>query len=263
MVATQRAGAGAGAGAAAASLARQPKNRKSKRAAQHREPKLVENPKAALLIRGTTCSGVIQELLRDLYIIKKPFATHFSRKNDIRPFEDATSIEFFSLKNDASLFAFGSHSKKRPHNLVLGRLFDHQMLDMVELGITQFQGLSSFAGAKSKEISSRPLMIFDGDGFEHGENLTQLRSLLLDFFRGQAVDKVNLRGLDHAIVCTAAADDQIKLRTYSLQLRKVRAPSPSGSASGPFAQMHAGGSMRKQNFATSESPDDILYHQDL
>ena len=132
---------------------------------------------------------MIQELLRDLYIIKKPFATHFSRKNDIRPFEDATSIEFFSLKNDASLFAFGSHSKKRPHNLVLGRLFDHQMLDMVELGITQFQGLSSFAGAKSKEISSRPLMIFDGDGFEHGENLTQLRSLLLDFFRGQAVDK--------------------------------------------------------------------------
>lgn len=31
--------------------------------------------------------------------------------------------EFFSVRNDASLFIFGSHSKKRPHNLVLGMFF--------------------------------------------------------------------------------------------------------------------------------------------
>ena len=39
----------------------------------------------------------------------------------MRPFEDQTSLEFMSQKNDASLFAFGSHSKKRPHNLVFGK----------------------------------------------------------------------------------------------------------------------------------------------
>lgn len=249
-----------------ANLARQPKNRRSKRAAEKREPKLEENPKSTLLIRGMTCSNVITELLRDMYIVKKPFAKHFSRKNDIRPFEDASSLEFFSLKNDSSLFAFGSHSKKRPHNLVLGRMFDHQMLDMCELGITNFQGLAAFRKtAKPKEISSRPLMIFDGDGFEHNENLTQLRSLLLDFFRGAPADKVNLRGIDHAIVCTAVGGEAVTLRTYSIGLKKVRrrccllrsTPQPAAAhAAAALLCCHGSAtrSMRKIIFATSDNP---------
>ena len=32
-------------------------------------------------------------------------------------------------------FLFGSNSKKRPNNVVIGRLYEHQLLDMVELGI--------------------------------------------------------------------------------------------------------------------------------
>jgi ribosome production factor 2 len=242
------------------SLARQPKNRRSKRAAEKRAPKLEENPKSTLLIRGLTTSGVITELLRDLYIVKKPFAKHFSRKNEIRPFEDASSLEFFSLKNDASLFAFGSHSKKRPHNLVLGRMFDHQMLDMCELGISNFQGLAAFAKtARPKEISSRPLMIFDGDGFEHNDNLSKLRSLLLDFFRGAPADKVNLRGIDHAIVCTAVGGEAVTLRTYSIGLKKVRAISLSPEHTHTHARAHthrAARSMRKIIFATSDIRED-------
>ena len=60
---------------------------------------------------------------------------HLRRHNAVHPFEDATPMEFLSQKNDASLFAFGTHSKKRPHNLVFGRLFDHHILDMVETGV--------------------------------------------------------------------------------------------------------------------------------
>ena len=32
--------------------------------------------------------------------------------------------EFFSQKCDASLFMFGSHSKKRPNNIVIGNFYD-------------------------------------------------------------------------------------------------------------------------------------------
>ncbi|WP_411024078.1 hypothetical protein, partial [Salmonella sp. s58079] len=63
------------------------------------------------------------------------------KKNIMRPFEDSTSMEFFSKKSDCSLFLFGSHNKKRPNNLVFGRMFDFHVLDMFELGIEKFTSL--------------------------------------------------------------------------------------------------------------------------
>jgi len=53
------------------------------------------------------------------YDIKKPHGKILSRPNDILPFENITPVEEFSRKNDASLFMFASHNKKRPHNLIL------------------------------------------------------------------------------------------------------------------------------------------------
>lgn len=41
-------------------------------------------------------------------------------KHDILPFESTTQIEAFSKKYDSSLFFFGTHTKKRPNNIVLG-----------------------------------------------------------------------------------------------------------------------------------------------
>jgi hypothetical protein len=41
-----------------------------------------------------------------------------SKNNVTRPFEDRSSVEFLGRANDCSLFAFGSHSKKRPNNIV-------------------------------------------------------------------------------------------------------------------------------------------------
>lgn len=74
----------------------------------------------------------------------------YTRKNDdVRPFEAGgdTNLEHFSQKTDSSLFALGNHSKKRPHNIVLGRFFDYRLHDMLELGVDRYKGIKEFAKA--------------------------------------------------------------------------------------------------------------------
>ncbi len=61
-------------------------------------------------------------------------AVKYSRNNsEMRPFEAGGegALESHCARNNCSLFALGSHQKKRPHNLVLGRLFDFRLYDMV------------------------------------------------------------------------------------------------------------------------------------
>ena len=70
--------------------------------------------------------------------LKRPHSISFSKKNLIRPFEDHSSLEFWALKNDASMFVVGQNSKKRPDNLVFARTFDNRLLDMCEVGVENF-----------------------------------------------------------------------------------------------------------------------------
>ena len=50
-------------------------------------------------------------------------------------------MEFYCKKNDSSLFMLGNHNKKRPHNIIMGRMYDYQVLDMIELGLENFKSL--------------------------------------------------------------------------------------------------------------------------
>jgi ribosome production factor 2 len=76
--------------------------------------------------------------------LKRPDAISFAKKNPIRPFEDASSLEFFSQKNDASFFILGQSTKKRPNGLTFVRTFDNKVLDMVEVGVEKFVSMAEF-----------------------------------------------------------------------------------------------------------------------
>jgi ribosome production factor 2 len=76
--------------------------------------------------------------------LKRPHAISFSKKNAVRPFEDATSLEFWAHKNDASMFVLGQSTKKRPNGLTITRMFDGKLLDMCELGVDRFVSMYDF-----------------------------------------------------------------------------------------------------------------------
>lgn len=160
---------------------------------------------------------------------KKPDSKLFNKKNHIRPFEDATSLEFLARTNDTSLFLYGSHSKKRPHNLVMGRMFDFQVRDMIELGVDpkSFRSMAQLGGSRSgtARIGGKPMFVFRGDGFEQVDDLIELKSLVLDYFRGDEVEAINLAALDRVFVVTESAG-KVFFRHYAVLLKKSGSKFP-------------------------------------
>ncbi|KFW84251.1 Ribosome production factor 2 [Manacus vitellinus] len=183
-----------------------PKTKRAKRFLEKREPKLNENTKNAMLIRGGNANLTVTAVLKDIYAVKKPFAVLYKKKNITRPFEDQTSLEFFSKKSDCSLFLFGCHNKKRPNNLIIGRMFDYHVLDMIELGVEKFVSL--------KDVKPSVGFIFSPETW----HLLFLNTLS-DFFRGPTVPSIRLAGLEYVLHFTAV-DGKIYMRSYKVLLKK-------------------------------------------
>ncbi|MCJ1479700.1 hypothetical protein MMC13_008386 [Lambiella insularis] len=200
-----------------------PKSARTARILAKRAPLLTENPKTTLFLSSSTSSSLVNALLTDLHSLKRPLAIRFTKKNLIHPFEDASSLEFFSQKNDASLLCFGSHSKKRPHCLTFVRCFGGNLLDMME-GIVQ-QGtartLSQFGGAKCR-VGTKPLLSFVGTQFEaegSSTKFTLAKSMFMDFFKGADVQEVDVEGLQWMISFAAAEEGEQEGKREMIYMR--------------------------------------------
>ncbi|KAI0852790.1 Brix-domain-containing protein [Daldinia vernicosa] len=229
-----------------------PRNARSKRALEKKAPKVVENPKTALFLRGTTCSQVVQDALTDLYSLRQPLAKKFTKKNAIHPFEDPASLEFFSEKNDTSLLVFGSSSKKRPHTLTLARTFASKILDMLEFHLDpeSYRRISQFKGRKFA-VGLRPMMLFSGTAFESpvANEYTMAKSMLIDLFKGDATsDKIDVEGLQYIVSVSAeepvgdAVKPAIHLRIYLISTKRSgqRLPRVEVEEMGPRMDLRVG-----------------------
>ena len=203
---------------------------------------LDEYAKIALFIRGAKTSQRVLDVLRDLCALKKPHSKMFSRKNAILPFQDETALETLCSRNNASVFAMGTHNKKRPHNLIFGRLFDAQVLDMMEFGVinyTSMRDVTRESGAKPRILGSKPLMVFQGSEFQqsHDTEWGKVKSLLLDIFRGDEIEMLDLSSVDNSIVVTALPDEKIAIRcyhvAYTMEKTETKAPKIKLLETGP------------------------------
>lgn len=202
-----------------------PKNARSKRALEDKAPKIAENNKTALFLRGEKCSQVCQLAMADLNTLKAPNTIKFFKKNQIHPFEDASSLEFFSEKNDASLIIYGYTSKKRPHCLTFARTFSHKILDMLELYVDadSFRQLSQFKTQKVP-IGMKPLLAFSGSLFDSPTTnaYTLAKSIFTDFFKGGDTASIDVEGLQYMIHISTGEEEPdapspaIHLRVYRL-----------------------------------------------
>jgi len=216
------------------------KTGRGRRALLKRAPKEVEDAKKAILLCGGKASSTVQEAMRDFQLLLRGRGQRLTRKNEnVKPFEAGgeADLEFFAQKTDCALFMLGSHSKKRPHNLVLGRFFDGHLYDMVEVGIETFTSFYEMKkDSKQKpHLGGKPMFAFAGEGFENDPKLKQLRLILLDMFRGENVSKINLKGLDSVVLCTALEGGRVLFKHCAVVLKKsgTRVPNVKLEEIGP------------------------------
>ena len=229
-----------------------------KRSLMKRAPKLVENDgKMCLMLHGGKSSQVLKDLVTDLGVMKKGEVHKLTRKNDgIRPFEGGgeTSLEFFAQKADAGAFILGTHQKTRPDCLTVGRFFDYHLFDMAELLVTNYKGINAFGNVGSETVlGSKPCMVFLGDKFETDPALKLTKNILTDVFRGRPATRINLKGVDRVIVCTAL-EDNVLFRQCAIRYKKsgTRMPKVELDEMGPSFDFTLG---RHQ-----EAPSDVKKH---
>ena len=88
----------------------------------------------------------MQSLIKDLHMLRDLDASKlFLRKShEIYPFDDIGPLEQMAVRQDCSLFVVGTHQKKRPDNLIMGRLFASHLLDVFEFGVSNYVPVQSF-----------------------------------------------------------------------------------------------------------------------
>lgn len=195
------------------------------------------------MLHGTRCPQSVNSVLKTFHTLTKPNSVLLQKKNEnIHPFEDAASLEFLALKNECGVVVFGTHSKKRPNNITVLRIYDGKVLDMVELLLIaspdQPPDLKLQIG-----VGMKPMILFAGSQWDDTSASAQaaiyqaLKSLLLDLFQGEEISSIDVAGLQHLLMIGAGepansssnSDDPankpvLHLRWY--QVRTTRSDTP-------------------------------------
>jgi hypothetical protein len=97
--------------AASLGIQKAAKTHKGRKILEKRAPKILENPKKSIIMKGKKSSEVLNQLLRELHMMRGTDMSQLLMKktHDVNPLEDASLIERTSVKYDSALFVVGNH----------------------------------------------------------------------------------------------------------------------------------------------------------
>uniref|UniRef100_A0A8C2VQY2 Ribosome production factor 2 homolog n=1 Tax=Chinchilla lanigera TaxID=34839 RepID=A0A8C2VQY2_CHILA len=131
-----------------------------------------------MLIKEGNANASVTQVLKEVY------------KNITRPFEDQTSLEFFSKKSF----------------------------------VQKFVSLKDIKNSKCPE-GTKLMLIFAGNDFDVTEDCKRLKSLFIDFFRGPMVENIHLAGFAYVLHFTALKG-KVYFRSYKLLFTKSGCTAP-------------------------------------
>ncbi|OAP63635.1 hypothetical protein AYL99_02862 [Fonsecaea erecta] len=187
-----------------------PRNARTARIVKAREPQQLESRKRVLLLHGTKCPQPVNSVLKTVHTLTKPDSVMLTKKNDnIHPFENPESLEFLAGKNECGVVVFGTHSKKRPNNITVLRIYDGKLLDMIELLLLVPTDEPQSELKLQIGIGMKPLVLFAGSQWDDTSSSAQatlyqsLRSIMLDLFQGEEISSIDVAGLQYLLMIAA------------------------------------------------------------
>lgn len=143
-------------------------------------------------------------------------------------------------------------------------MFAHKVLDMLELHLDpeSYRAVSQFKGRKFA-IGLRPMVSFTGTAFESpvANEYTMAKSMLIDFFKGEVSDKIDVEGLQYLVSISAEEpvgnDDvkpQIHMRLYLISTKRSgqKMPRVEVEEMGPRMDFRVG---------RSQQPDEAVWKE--
>lgn len=150
--------------------------------------------------------------------MRKESSKKLNQKNEINcVFTNKQDVEYFCEKNNTSLFTYTSDMKKKEMNLVMGCLFNKQILDAFEFEVTNFIPMEYFKEEVVIDSQMKPVLIFQGELFESDYNYERLKKFFIDFFRLYNAEGTIISQLKRVIIFSCDNIEKIiKIRNYQV-----------------------------------------------
>lgn len=187
-----------------------PKSHKVKKLLERKEKILQNDPKHSVFMKGNKCSQVVMDTMRELHKMRNLDISKclLQKKNEMQPYEDASGIEKVAYKHDAGFVCFGNHNKKRPNNMILTRMYNIKVLDMLEFGINECKTMQDYGNIEQIEVGQQPILLFQGDAFDLSDKHIKFKNMMIDFFRIKHLDNINILEVHRIITFTCKSTEE-------------------------------------------------------